>query len=44
MAPNEQPVCDILADKKCPSWEVKAAQLFDILQESYCAKSFFEPL
>jgi hypothetical protein len=43
MAPNEQPVCDILADK-CPSWEVKAAQLFDILQESYCAKSFFEPL
>lgn len=25
MAPNEQPVCDVLADTKCPSWEVKAA-------------------
>ena len=31
MAPNEKPVCDILADKKCASWEVKAGQLFDIL-------------
>ena len=25
MAPNESPVCDILADKRCPSWEVKAS-------------------
>ena len=44
MAPNEGPVCDVLADTRCPSWEVKAAQLFDILEDYYCCKGFFEPL
>ena len=44
MAPNERPVCDILAETKCSSWEVKAAQLFDILEEYFCCKGFFEPL
>ena len=44
MAPNEKPVCDILADNRCPSWEVKASQLFDVLQDYFCAVSFFSPL
>jgi len=44
MAPNEKPVCDLLADTGCPSWETKASQLFDILEDYFCAKSFFEPL
>ena len=44
MAPNERAVCDILADTRCPSWEVKAAQLFDILEDYFCCKCFFEPL
>ena len=45
MAPKEKPVCDILANTKCPTWEHKASQLFDILEEHYfCAKSFFEPI
>ena len=44
MAPSESPVCDILADSNCPSWEVKAAQLFDILEDYFCCKGFFEPL
>ena len=44
MAPNEKPVCDILADSRCPSWEVKASQLFDVLQDYFCAISFFSPL
>ena len=44
MAPNEEPVCDILADTRCSSWEQKASQMFDILEDYFCAKSFFEPL
>ena len=44
MAPNERPVCDVLAETRCPSWEVKAAQLFDILEDYFCCKCFFEPL
>jgi hypothetical protein len=37
-------VCDILANEKCSGWETKANQLFDILEEYSCAKSFFEPV
>ena len=44
MAPNEAPVCDILADTRCPSWEQKASQLFDILEDYFCCKGFFDPL
>ena len=44
LAPNQKPICDVLAEKKCPNWETKAHQLFDILEEYPCAKSFFEPL
>lgn len=44
LAPNQKPVCDVLSEKKCPNWETKAHQLFDILEEYSCAKNFFEPL
>ena len=37
-------MCDVLANEKCPGWETKANQLFDILEEYSCAKSFFEPV
>lgn len=44
LAPNQKPICDVLSDNKCPNWEIKAHQLFGILEEYPCAKSFFEPL
>lgn len=44
MAPNEKPICDILAETNCPNWEIKASQLFDVLEDYFSAKAFCEPL
>jgi hypothetical protein len=45
LAPNQSPVCDKLAEcDKSMGWEAKSQVLFDILEESPCAKAFFDPL